>query len=107
MIYHINPPFSIAKSSSLYIYISHLFSWPQNSIANRYTSPDPRPFNGNVERRNAQALEAQKQGWFKEEIVPVTIETKGKERPSKGGLSGDGPLSKNGDFSRNPWGKFQ
>eukprot|EP00435_Cladocopium_sp_Y103_P015264 s877_g3.t1 len=31
-----------------------------------------------------KALEAQKQGWFKEEIVPVTIETKGKEHLSWG-----------------------
>ena len=27
-------------------------------------------------------MAAQKNGWFKEEIVPVTIETKGKERRS-------------------------
>ncbi len=33
---------------------------------------------------SSQALEAQKNGWFKEEIVPVTIQTKGKEPMEKG-----------------------
>jgi len=28
---------------------------------------------------SSKALEAQKNGWFKEEIAPVTIQTKGKE----------------------------
>jgi acetyl-CoA acetyltransferase len=30
-------------------------------------------------------LEAQKQGWFKEEIVPVTVESKGKAHRLKNG----------------------
>ena len=33
----------------------------------------------------SQALEAQKQGWFKEEIVPVTVESKGKAHRLKNG----------------------
>ena len=68
------------------------------SIANRFTSPEPFRSTETSSDASREALEAQKQGWFKEEIVPVTIETKGKERPSKRGRLGPGPNVK----QRNP-----
>ena len=61
----------------MYIYIYRHYIYTHTHTHTIYTK--------HVQHFWLQALEAQKQGWFKEEIVPVTVESKGKARRLKHG----------------------